>query len=122
MKYLKVAWQIVVNLAMTLIILAMFRLARSPFETAVIAGLVLIYVAILGAFVSLGYAQSKKWQLDSRRYITLAKAQGLGTEIEEEALKELEESDSKSGPLLMINGAFSTLFVVIAVLNLLGAL
>ncbi len=84
--------------------------------------LVLIYVAVIGSYMSLGYALSRKWNIDLARYIAIAKALRLNTEIEEEAQKENQEEDRKGQTVFWMTAGFNTLFGLIAIGNLLYAI
>ncbi len=93
----------------------MFQIARSPFETIVVSALVLIYVSVIGSYKVLGYSLSKKWHLDSTRYIAIAKALRLNTELEEEALKEDKQEDQKAQSAYWISVGFNMVFGLIAI-------
>jgi hypothetical protein len=122
MQFLSIAWRILVNLVTGAVILAMFHFTNSRFETIVVSALVLIYVAVIGSYMSLGYALSRKWNIDLARYIAIAKALRLNTEIEEEAQKENQEEDRKGQTVFWITAGFNTLFGLIAIGNLLYAI
>jgi hypothetical protein len=72
MQFFSIAWRILVNLATGAVILAMFHIANSRFETIVVSALVLIYVSVSSSYMSLGYALSRKWNIDLARYIAIA--------------------------------------------------
>ena len=116
------AWRIVVNVVTGGVILAMFHFTTSRFETMVVSALVLIYVAVIGSYMSLGYALSRKWNIDLARYIAIAKALRLNTEIDEEAQKENQGEDGKGQTVFWIAAGFNTLFGLIAIGNLLYAI
>ncbi len=118
MLYLKIAWGIVVNLAATILVFSMFTFAHTSFETAVMSSLILIYVAVTGGTSAFAAFMGKKWIVDTRRYIALARAQGVNTEIEVEALKEDEASAADGQTLMMINGIFNLVIALIAVWHL----
>jgi hypothetical protein len=122
MQFLSIAWRILVNLAACVVILAMFHYTNSRFETIVVSALVLIYVAVIGSFMTLGYALSRKWNIDLTRHIAIAKALHLHTEIEEEAQKENQEEERKGKAAFSIAACFNMLFGLIAVVNLLYAI
>jgi hypothetical protein len=88
----------------------------------VVSALVLIYVAVIGSYMSLGYALSRKWNIDLARYIAIAKALRLNTEIDEEAQKENQGEDGKGQTVFWIAAGFNTLFGLIAIGNLLYAI
>src|SRR5258708_35872142 len=102
MQFLSSAWRILVNLVTGAVILAMFHFTNSRFETIAVGALVLIYVAVIGSYMSLGYALSRKWNIDLARYIAIAKALRLNTEIEEEAQKENQDEDKKGQAVFWI--------------------
>lgn len=122
MQFISIAWRILVNLVTAAVILAMFHFTSSRFETIVVSALVVIYVAVIGSYMSLGYAISRKWNIDLSRHITIAKALRLDTEIEEEAQKENQEDDRKGQAVFWITASFNTLFGLIAMGNLLYAI
>jgi hypothetical protein len=122
MQFFSTAWRILVNLVTGAVILAMFHFTNSRFETIVVSALVLIYVAVIGAYMSLGYALSRKWNIDLARHIAIAKALRLNTEIEEEAQKENQDEGRKGQTVFWITAGFNTLFGLIAIGNLLYAI
>lgn len=81
MYFMSIAWRIFVNLVTGAVILALFHFTNSRFETIVVSTLVLIYAAVIGSYMSLGYALSRKWDIDLARYIAIAKALRLNTEM-----------------------------------------
>jgi len=122
MQFVSIAWRVLVNLATGAVILAMFHIANSPFETIVVSALVLIYVSVISSYMALGYALSKKWHIDLARYIAIAKSLRLNTELEEEAQKENREEDQKGQTGFWITAAFNMLFGLIAIGNLVYAI
>jgi len=122
MQFLSIAWRILVNLITGAVIIAMFHFTNSRFETIVVSALVLIYVAVIGSYMSLGYALSRKWNIDLARYIAISKALRFNTEREEEAQKENQEEDRKGQTAFWITAGFNTLFGLIAIGNLLYAI
>lgn len=122
MQFFSIAWRILLNLITGAVILAMFHFANSRFETILVSALVLIYVTVIGSHMSLGYAISRKWNIDLARYIAVAKALHLSTEIEEEAQKESQEEDRTGQTVFWITASFNTLFGLIGVGNLLYAI
>ncbi len=118
MQLFSIAWRILVNLVTGSVILAMFHIANSRFETIVISALVLIYVSVIGSYMTLGYALSKKWNIDLARYIAIAKSLGLNAELEEEARQENLEEDRKGQSVFWITAGFNMLFGFIAIGNL----
>lgn len=122
MQFISITWRILVNLVTAAVILAMFHFTSSRFETIVVSALVLIYAAVIGSYMSLGYAISRKWNIDLSRHIIIAKALHLDTEIEEEAQKESQEEDRKGQTIFWITASFNTLFGLIAMGNLLYAI
>ena len=122
MQFFSLAWRILVNLATGAVILAMFHIANSRFETIVVSALVLIYVSVISSYMSLGYTLSRKWNIDLARYITIAKSLRLNTELEEEAQKENLEEDQKGQAGFWITAGFNMLFSFIAIGNLIYAI
>jgi len=122
MQFVSIAWRVLVNLVTGAVILAMFQFTNSRFETIVVSALVLIYVAGIGSYMSLGYALSRKWDIDLVRHIAIAKALRLNTEMEEEARKESQENYRKGRTAFWITAGFNALFGLIAIGNLLYAI
>ena len=122
MRFFWMAWRVFVNVATGAVILAMFHFANSRFETILTSALVLIYVAGIGAYISIGYALSRKWDIDLARHISIAKALNLNTGIEEEAQTENQVESQKSQALFWIASSFNMLFGLIAIRNLLYAI
>ena len=96
MRYVSIAWRILWSIAKVAVILALFHLANSRFETILVSALVIIYVDVAIQTMKLGYALHRKWNIDLKRYIALAKALQLNTEIEEAAEKENIQDDDKN--------------------------
>ena len=122
MRLFSIVWQIFVNLVTSAVILVMLHIANSQFETVVISALVLIYVTVISSYTALGYALSRKWNIDLTRHIAISKSLQLSTEIEEEAQKENFEEDQKSQTKFWIASGFNILFGFIAIGNLIYAL
>lgn len=114
-----IVWRVLVNLATVTVIIAMFHIAKSPFETIVISALVLIYVSVISSFSILGHALSQKGHIDLARFIEIAKSLSLNTEIYEEAQKEDQEEFQNIQVGFWINAGFNWLFGLIAIVNLL---
>ena len=119
---IQIAWTILVNLVAGAVIVAMFHFTNSRFETIVVSALVLIYVTVITSFMSLGYALSKKWDIDVARYIALARALHVDTETEQEADKENLEEERKGQASLWIEAGFNALFALFATGNLIYAM
>lgn len=122
MRFFSMSWRILINLATGAVIMAMFHMANSRFETVVISALVLIYVSVIGSHMALGYTQSRKWTIDLARHIAIAKSLHLSTAIEEDAQKENLDEDQKSQTVFWIAAGFNMLFGFIAIGNLVYAL
>jgi hypothetical protein len=121
MHYFSIAWRILTGVATAAVIAAVFHIASSRFESIVVSSLVLIYVTVATQTMKLGYAQSRKWDIDLSRHIAIAKSVGLNTEMEEEAQKENVQNNAKGEPLFWIDVIFYALFGLMAVGNLLYA-
>ena len=120
-KFLSIAWRVLVSLGETVVILAMFHIAKSAFETIVVSALVLIYISVIGSFAFLGHALLEKEHQDFARFIELAKSLHLNTELYEEALKENLEEFQKGQVNFWISAVFRTLFTLFAIANLVYA-
>ena len=121
MKILSVLWSILGHLASVAVVLAMFHIAKSSFETIAVSGLVLIYTSVVGYFSLLGGSLLEKGQQDLARFIQLAKSLSLNTEIYEEALKEDQDGIKKHQVNVAINSIFYGLIALIAIGNLVYA-
>lgn len=120
-KIFSIVWRVFVNLATAAVILAMFHIAKSPFETIVISALVLIYVSVTSSFSILGHALSQKGHIDLARFIEIAKSLHLNTELYEVAQKEDRDEFQNTQVGFWINAGFNWLFGLIAIVNLLYA-
>ena len=118
-RVISITWTLVVNLIQLAVVLAMFQVAKSPFETLVVAGLVLTYCAVLSTFVVVATTLSKRWEQDTTRFITLAKAVRLDTELHEQALAESREESESATINLGITSAFRYLLGLVATVNVL---
>lgn len=118
MRFFPIIWRILVSLATSAVILAMFHIANSRFETVVISALVLIYVSVISSYMALGHSLSRKWNIDLARHIAIAKSLQLNTEIEEEAQNENLEEDDKGQTVFWVTASFNMFFALIAIGNL----
>ena len=120
-QILSIVWRVLVNLAEAAVILAMFHIAKSPFETIVVSALVLIYLSVIGSFSILGHVLIQKGSQDLARFIEIAKLLRLNTELYEEALKKDREEFQKGQVSFWISAVFRTLFAFFAIANLVYA-
>ena len=104
------------------VVLAMFHVAKSSFETIVVSGLVLTYLSVVGSFAMLGHALLEKGHQDFARFIELAKALRLDAQIYEEALQENREEFQKGKASFWIGVAFKMLLALIAAAYLVNVL
>jgi hypothetical protein len=109
---------IVVNLVAVALIVGMFYIAKSPFESIVISTLLLIWAAVSDSYKSLSQVQSKKWNLDSVRFIRIAEALKLDVQLEKEVLEEDKNARESSQVATGIDAAFSLAFWLIPLANL----
>ena len=122
MKVLSIIWRILINLVVTAVILAMFKIATSAFETVVISALVLIYVSVISSFSILGRALVEKGHIDLIRYIEIAKLlKHANAEVFDDARTEQEEELQKGLAGFWINAGFNTSFALIAAWKLVYA-
>jgi hypothetical protein len=121
-RVVSIAWNVLVRIVELVVVLAVFQIPKSPFEKLVVAGLVLTYLSVMGAFVVIGLTLSKKWELDQAQFIRLAKALHLDTELQEEVLEESREKSEKATINLGITSVFRYLLWLIAAANLLYVL
>ena len=121
MKIISIVWKVIVNLVAITVTFAMFHIANSPFETCVIGALVLIYVSVVSSFTLFVRVLVEKANLDSARFIEIAKALHVNTEINEEALKESREDVRNAQVAIWINAGCNWFIGLIAILNLISA-
>jgi hypothetical protein len=117
-QFFSIALRVLVSLAEAAVILAMFHVAQSKFETIVISALVLIYLAVIGSFSMLGHGLLEKGHQDFARFIEIAKSLHLDTDLYQEALKENREEFQKWQVNFWISSVFRTLFAFFAIVNL----
>ena len=121
MRYFSITWRILTNLATGAVILAMFHITSSRFETIVVSALVLIYVTVISSHMMLGYGLNRMWNINLARHIAIAKSLQLNTESEEEAQKENIEEDEKGLAKFWTDVGFNVLFGFIAIGHLIYA-
>lgn len=116
-------WTVITNLVATVVILAMFSRTSSPFETMVIAGLTLIYIALVNATTLLGGGHFELMQDSLQQFARIAellKDEEVGSYHDQ--IKELDTHKNKLTVRLYINSGFSILFWGIAIVNILRVL
>lgn len=116
-------WTVVKNLTATIIVLAMFSRVSGAFETLVIAGLTLIYTAIVGSATLLGNLQIDFSLQSARRNLKLFQhfnhpESGAFSAAVEEAAGDLRLIRTKRN----INLGFNFLLWAIAVFNIVSVL
>jgi hypothetical protein len=123
MKMLGHLWAVVTNCVVLVIIFAMFGVATTRFETVVVAGLTLIYFAVVNTTTELSRQQGSFAQLVGEWLIRIRKLMNDSTTIDdEEELKEAMEGQSAATVRYYINGAFSLLVFIFVAFKLLGVL
>jgi DNA-binding transcriptional MerR regulator len=152
MKTLGIVWKVIINIITTAVVLGIFSIASSKFETIVLAVLVLIYLSITGfstiwALRQIEFSEALDKELkDIKKLIKdpkgdLAKEEmdkirnTLGfnddfvselpqeiDEYEKEAQKERAENKKTLMIKFYINAGFQTLIYIITLYNLLTAL
>jgi hypothetical protein len=118
MRTFSALWSVLKGLAEGVVILVMFHIANSAFETMVVSGLVLIYTSVTGTFKGLGYALHGLGRQSQWRYIQIAKSlKHPEPEIDllEAARKEDEEEREKHMATFWISIGFNTLYALIAI-------
>ena len=118
MRSLSILWTVLLNLAEGAVILAMFHIAKSPFETIVVSALILIYLVVIGLFSVLGHALIEKGNQDTARFIEIAKSLHLTTEIYEEALQKDRDKFQKGMARFYISWWFSGMYFFFSIYNL----
>lgn len=115
-------WAVATNLFAIVVVLAMFGVAATRFETVVVSGLTLIYVSVISSFTLLGRSSMELAQglatefLGMKRLLNDARA----AEYEEE-LNEARQNYGRLTVRFYINGSFTFVIWMIAVWHLLGA-
>ena len=104
------------------VILAMFHITNSRFETIVVSALVLIYVTVISSHMMLGYTLNRMWNINLARHIAIAKSLRLNTGSEEQAQRENVEDDKSGEPKFWIDVGFNVLFGLIAIGHLIYAI
>ena len=122
MRLLSSAWRIAVNLVSLFVILAMFRVASSPFETIVISGLTLIYGSVTSALALLARLLVEGNLARARQFIKIAQLlNDRETEDYKELLKEQSDELQKAQLGFWINALFGVVMYFVAIWKLLAA-
>jgi len=120
MSFLRRTWPILVNVLALAVVLAMFRVASSPFETVVISGLTLIYVTMISYSTIMIRSDLERDQAIAHIMIGLAelsKDPAVGTYKEE--LARVAEAFRSTTLVYAINSVFVFVIWAIAILYLL---
>lgn len=105
MKYLALAWNVLLALTYVAVAIGILSAAESKFETLVLAGLIQLYAAVLYNFSLLGAAADINNHAGFLRFRILAAAQGItgnedGEFVDQE--KDLADALKSSGPKVLI--------------------
>jgi len=119
MKVLGIIARIVLNLVGVLIVLAMFDVAKSHFETVVVAGLVLIYVAIQFTSLMVSRIAIEQERMSFARFLEIRTAVGQpSTSDEVAALRKLSDKVDSPGAGFYITAAFLSIYSLMALFEL----
>jgi hypothetical protein len=91
MRYLAYAWRIVVGVIYLAVVIGVFSVTTTRFETVVLAGIVQLYAAVLYNFSVMGVATDVNNYAGFVRFRILATAAGI-TENEDGSFGEQEEA------------------------------
>jgi hypothetical protein len=119
MRVLSWLYNGVINLIAVAVVVGMFRIAQTQFETVVIAVLTLIYVGVGHSGVRLAMALDSQETANYSRFLTLRALLGTPTdESEREILNEKSKRVNEPGVALWINLAGLSLMSVLALYHL----
>jgi hypothetical protein len=122
MKTVGLAYHVIVNLVSLAVVAAMFDVARTPFENVVIAGLVLIYVALAGQQMMLGMATAEANRASYARFIELRTIAGRPPDSDEiQQQHEMRRQIDQPGAALWIKSATLSLMGITALFQLITA-
>ena len=113
MKILAYLWKAVINLIILGIVAAMLHVANTPFETVVIASLVLVYEAVVWNAIVLS---RQALALDGRNYSRFLELRtAVARPSESHELEELKELNKRlEDPSFWINAAGTSLVSLLA--------
>jgi hypothetical protein len=121
MRFLPTTWHVLVGITTTAIILAMFHVAKTPFETVVISALVYIFTFQQATYIDMVNALTQIYDTFMVRYTRVGKALNLNTEMDDEALNEGRPINERIEKERWIDASFNYLFALIATVELIVA-
>jgi hypothetical protein len=125
MKYLTIAWNVLVALIYIALVIGILSMAESKFETLVLAGLIQLYAMALYNFSLLGQIADVNNHAAFVRFRILAAAQGItgdeeGTFVEQE--KTLLDTVKSYGPKVLIMRISNGIVSVCAIFKIVQAI
>ena len=119
MRVLSWLYHGVINLIAVAVVVGMFRIAQTPFETIVVAALTLLYVGIANHGVRLAIALESHEAANYSRFLTLRALLGTPRDVSEsEILEEKSKRVEHPGAALWINLAGLSLMGIVALYHL----
>lgn len=125
MKTLGIIWSVVKNIITLAVVLGIFSVASTNFETVILAVLVLIYLSILTFSTLMGLHQVEFGKALNREFKDIKKLLSQDDEGYEYTKEERKETEKQELNLLIkvwINGIFQTIIYIITLYNLLTSL
>lgn len=131
MKTLKIIWRIIINIITLAIVISIFSIASTKFESTVLAVLVIIYLNIIGfsQVWALGHLEAKdqldKFVVEIKKLLNRDIPQEVDGYVDE-YMKEIKEKEAEAMKIMMIkfyiNIGFQFIIYVITILKLISAL
>jgi hypothetical protein len=121
MRFFPTAWHVLMGLVTTAVILAMFHVAKTPFETVVISAFVFIYTVQQATHLDMETTLTRMYDVFMARYINVGRALNLDTEFEDEALKEGKPINERMEMERWIDAGFNYAFALVAIVELILA-
>ncbi len=125
MKTLGIIWSIVKNIITVAVVLGIFSVANTNFESVSLAVLVLIYLSISTFSTLTGLHQVEFSKVLNREFKDIKKLLAQDEEDYEYTKEERKETEKQEFNLLIkvwINGIFQTIIYIITLYNLLVSL
>ena len=119
---LKVFWRVAVNLAVVAIVLAMFRVASSPFDTVLLCAVTLAYMAVQTQTTLLARMVLTNTMAQDTQFLEIAKLLNHpDIQAYTENLDEARETVKKLNTTIVVNGIFSFVLWLLVIWKLVEA-
>jgi len=123
MRTLSILWQVAVQLIVLLVVFAMFRAAKSPFESIVISGLTLIYVSVISSFSLLGRAMVENSLLRDSQFVEVVRLLNHPEQASlRDALADRDAALGKTASKFWVRVVATSIIAIVAIWNLLNAI